>query len=155
MAKILEREIVREKSFSHKDTLEELSSQEKKEQAKTWLERAEGFLDAHQFDEALFAAEQVFQLDSENPEASRLIDEIKERARKEEREESLFVKSLYQEEIHSRIQRYTREAETAFREKRRGEARLTTEKILLLDPKNAKGKRLLARLERLTEEKAA
>lgn len=154
MAKILDREIVREKSFSRKDTLEELSSQEKREQVKTWLERAEGFLEAHQFDEALFATEQIFQLDSENPDASRLVDEIKERARKEEREEGLFVKNLYREEIHSRIQRYAREAEAALKEERWGAARLAVEKILLLDPKNAMGQRLWVRLERLTKEKA-
>jgi len=147
MAKILDREIAREKSLSRRDTLEELSSQEKGQQMKTWFERAEGFLEAHQFDEALFAAEQIFQLDPENPEASRLVDEIKEKARKQGREESLFVKHLYQQEIHSRIQRYTREAERALGEERCGAARLATEKVLLLDPKNRAGERLLALLD--------
>lgn len=147
MAKILDREIAREKFLSRHDTLEELSSQEKRLQMKTWLERAQGFLEVNQFDEALLAAEQVFQLDSENPEASRLIDEIKEKARRQGREESLFLKGLYNQEINSRIRRYTQQAKAWIQEERYGAARLAVEKILLLDPKNESGRRLLTQLD--------
>ena len=147
MAKILDREIAREKSLSRRDTLEELSSQEKRLQVKTWLERAQGFLEINQFDEALLAAEQVFLLDPENPEASRWVDEIKDKARKQGQEESLFLKDLYTQEIHLRIQRYTQQAETWLREGRWGAARLAIEKILFLDPKNRSGHRLLALLD--------
>lgn len=153
MAKILDQEIAREKSLSRKDTLEELSSQEKRQQMKTWLERAQGFLEVNQFDEALLAAEQVFQLDPENPEASHLIDEIQEKARRQGHEEGLFLKSLYQQEIHSRINRYTQQAEAWIREERWGAARLAVEKILLLDPENRVGLRLSSLLDK--KEKAA
>ena len=153
MAKVLDQEIAREKSLSRHDTLEELSSQEKRLQVKTWLERAQSFLEVNQFDEALLAAEQVFQLDPENPEASRLIDEIKQRARKQGQDESLFLKGLYNQEINSRIKRYTQQAEAWFREKRWGAARLAIEKILFLDPKNETGRQLLVQLDE--KEKAA
>lgn len=148
MAKVIEQEMVREWSFQPNEIPEEVPSSRKSLQIKTWLERSRGFLEVGEFDEALQAAERVFQLDPENPEASRLVDEIQEKAREEGREEDRILQEVYQQEIDARIQRYTQQAEADIRERRWGAARFAIEKLLTLDPKNAKGRKLLAILEK-------
>ena len=157
MAKAINRETASEKYLTGNPSpaltqpTEELDSREKEIQTKTWLERSRAFLEINQFEDALLAAERVFQFDPENSEASRLIDEIKEKARKQGKEDSLFLQSLYQEEVEKRIQRYTKQAESWLQDKKWGAARLAIEKILLLDPENEKGRRLLAMLGKKDE----
>ena len=126
---------------------EEWSSSEKSRQIKTWLERSRGYLEKGQFDEALQEAEQVFGIEADHLEASRLVDEIKEKARGRGEEEGLFLQSVYQEEIKERVGRYAAEAEAHLRAGRWGAARMATEKLLLLDPENREGHRLLALLD--------
>lgn len=149
MAKVLDREIVREKSLPLGKPPEEFNAKEKKLQIKTWLERSEGFLQAHEFDQALLSAEQVFQLDPGNLEASQKIDEIKAQARAEGKEESLFLQDLYDEEIQTRVHRYHEQAKAWLEAHRLGAARLAAEKILLLNPKDADARRLIAQLDRM------
>ena len=151
MAKILDQEIVRERALPTDKTPEEFTSKEKKLQIKTWLERSQEFLRLNQFDEALLAAEQVFQLDPGNSEASRLVDQIKGTARTQGRDESFFLQNLYDEEIQNRIQKYHQQAEEWMKAGRFGAARLALEKILILDPKDKKAQRLLLVLERKEE----
>ncbi len=126
---------------------EELTPQEISLEVKTWLERSRGFLEGNRFDEALQAAEQAFLFDPENLEASRLVDEIKLKAREEGAEESVFLQQLYQEEIEGRIRHYSEEADAWMKAGRWGAARMAVEKILFLDPDNFEGQRLLAVLE--------
>lgn len=148
MAKILDQEIAQEKSLLQHPLPEELLHEERRLQIKTWLERSQGFLEVQQFEEALLAAEQVFQLDPENREASHLVDKIKEEARQQGKEDSLFLQDLYQEEIDSRVKLYAQQAETWFQSNKPGAARLAAEKTLLLDPDNKKGLKILSLLER-------
>ena len=152
MAKVIEGNMVIEKTaLLEKKLPEELTRQERKLQVKTWLERGQAFLRENQFDEALLAAEQVFRLDPENPEASRLTDEIKGKARSQGREESLFLQDLYQQEVKARIEQYREEAEEHLRTDQLGAARLAIEKILLLEPKDAQAQKLLATLNKKEE----
>lgn len=151
MAKVLDREIVREKSLPQNKSPEEFNAQEKKLQIKTWLERSEGFLQVHEFDQALLSAEQVFQLDPGNLEASQMVDGIKAKARAEGKEESLFLQDLYEEEIQTRIRRYHEQAQTWLKANRLGAARLAVEKILLLDPKDREAHKLIAQLDRMED----
>lgn len=153
MARVIERELIRDKSLTPLPLLEEPDPHQKDMHVQTWLERSRGFLEINQFQEALGAAEQVFLVDPEHHEASRLVDEIKQKARKMGRDEELFLQELYDEEISRRIKNYLREAETAVQEQRERSARFLIEKVLILDPKNARGKRLLALLDQ--KEKAA
>lgn len=146
MAKVLDREITREKSLLRGTLPKDLPSSQRKLQIKTWIERSRSFLDLGQYDEALLAAEQVFSLDPENPEASRLIDQIKETAQREGKGESLFLQELYQEEIEIRIAQYIEQAEAWLEAGRFGAARLAIGKILILDPENLEGRRLLTQL---------
>ena len=149
MAQVIEREVRNEKSLAQApDILEELNSEQKSLQIKTWLERSRGFLEINQFEEAARAVEQVFLLDPDNLEASRLIDQIKDKATKEGHEEDLFLQDLYQKEINARMIRYGQQAENLIQQKKWGEARFVVEKILMLDPKNAKGRRLSAVLDK-------
>ncbi len=150
MAKVIEKETMTEKSIPELTKIpEELDSQEKSLAVKTWLERGQGFLQMNRFDEALQAAEQVFLLDPGNLEASRLVDEIKKNAREQGKEESVFVQSLYQEEIDRRIERYKEQASAALESHHYASARLAVEKLLVLDPKNRDGQRLLQALEQV------
>jgi hypothetical protein len=147
MAKIIEKETLAEKSVPGEALPEELGAEEKALAVKTWLERSQGFLQVNRLEEALQAAEQVFLLDPGNLEASRLVDEIKNRSREQGKEDSAFLQSLYQEEVERRIMRYTEEAQTSLDSRRFASARLAIEKILLLDPENREGERLLRALE--------
>lgn len=146
MAQVLDREIAREKSLFHESPPKDFPPGQRKLQIKTWIERSRSFLDLGQYDEALLAAEQVFSLDPENPEASRLIDQIKEVARRDGKGENLFLQELYQEEIETRIAQYAEQAEAWLEAGRFGAARLAIGKILILDPENPEGRRLLAQL---------
>lgn len=151
IAKVMDREIVQEKLAQQNILPEELTPKEKKNQIKTWLERSRSLLQVNQFEEALAAAEQVFRLDPDHLEASRLIDEIKDKAQKQGRADSLFLQRMYQQEIEDRIRRYIKQAEVWLQEKKWGAARFTIEKILVLDPKNPEGRRLLASLNEKRE----
>lgn len=147
IAEIIDREIVLEKSSHTPQAVEEMSADERRLQIKTWLERSRGFLQAHEFEQAILAAEQIFLLDPENREASRQIDEIKIRVRELGKDETLILEDVYKEEIQTRLERYDRQAETWLDTNRLGAARLTIEKMLLLDPENARAHALLALLE--------
>lgn len=148
MAKVIDKEIAKEKFLSEKHLPEELTPEEKTLQIKTWLERCQSFLEIGEFDEALLACDQVFLFDPENSEASRLMDKIRTKAKKDKGEESLFLQEIYQEEINKRIDRYIAQAEEWLNEGRTGAARLAVEKILLLDSENTRGQKLLERLDK-------
>lgn len=148
MAHVIDREIEKEKTSPESEIPEELTPEKKSLQIKTWLERSRGFLEINQLKEAQWAAEQVFQLDPQNLDASRLMDEIKMKAQKQGRDDELFLQELYQEEISTRIQSYIQQAETRIQDKQWAAARFAVEKILILDPKNVEGRRLLSVLDK-------
>ena len=136
MAEIIDREIVRHKELFDKKVMEELSEDEISGEARTWLERAKALMEVHQYDEALLAAEKVFQFDPDSGEASSLIDEIRQKALKEGKQELLVKRQIMQKEIKDRIGQYHEDAAQAIIEGRWGEAKLTVEKILLLEPED-------------------
>jgi len=148
MARLIEREVIQEKSANPFSAPEETTPDEKAQDIKTWLERSRGFLEANQFEEALWSAEQIFLLDPENRDASRLIDQIKERARKQGHDETIFLQELYEQEVSARIQNYLHQAEASIQEKKWGAARFAIEKVLVLDPQNGKAKGLLVVLNK-------
>ena len=154
MAKVLDREVMQEKALSKNRWPEELTSEERRLQAKTWLERAQSFLAVNEFDEAYLAAEKIFEFDPDNFEASHLLDQIKEKAQKQGAKESLFLRDFYQEEMNSRVERYAHEAKAWLQEGRWGMAQLAIEKILLLDPKNRQAQILLKQWESESKAKA-
>ena len=72
------------------------------------------------------------------------MDEIKEKTQKQGQSDELFLQTLYKDEISTRIQSYIQQADTRIQDKQWAAARFAVEKVLILDPKNAKGRRLLA-----------
>ena len=148
MAQVYDQQITEDKILSQSKAPEELKASEKSLQVKTLLERSRSLLEMNLLKEANDTAEEAIQLDPDNLEASRLLDEIKEKAQKLGREESLFLKNLYDEEVTSRIEKYVRQAEQSVKEKRWGAARLAVEKILLLDSRNSVAKKLLAEIDK-------
>lgn len=148
MVRLIEREVIQEKSQDPLSIPEEATPDQKSQGIKTWLERSQGFLEANQFEEALWSAEQIFLLDPENQDASRLVDRIKEQARKQGHDEELFLNELYKQEISARIQNYLHQAEVSILEKKWGAARFAIEKVLVLDPQNRKAKGLVTLLSK-------
>ena len=136
MAGILDKEIERQKEHLLPQAIEEMGSDEKQLEIKTWMERSRALFAAKQYDLALFAAEKVFLYDGENAGASELIDQIKAKALKEGKAETLFIHKMYKEEITDRLQQYREQAEELVAQGQFGQARFTVEKVLLLEPED-------------------
>ena len=134
MADILDKEIERQKEQLLPQAVEEMNKDEKRDEIKTWLERSSTLFEANQYDLALFAAEKVFLYDSDNNEASELIDKIKGKALKEGKADTLFIHKMYKEEIADRLVRYRKDASELLEQGQFGQARFAAEKVLLLEP---------------------
>lgn len=134
MAEILEAEIAQQKEVFEVKAPEEFTSEERKRETKTWLERSEALKEAEQYGEAMEAAEKVFIYDADNERASALLDEIRAKAIAEGKAERIVVKRMYQDEIHERVERYKVEARRWLDDGRWGAAKLALEKVLLLEP---------------------
>jgi tetratricopeptide (TPR) repeat protein len=147
MAEILNKEIERQKENLLPQAIEEMNSDEKRDEIKTWLERSRALYDANQYDLALFAAEKVFLYDAENNEASEMIDRIKAKALKEGKADTLFIHKMYQDEIADRLEQYRVQAEELVKEGRFGQAQFTAEKVLMLEPEDP---RALATLQEIS-----
>lgn len=146
MAQILDKEIERQKEQLLPQAIEEMNSDEKQQEIKTWLERSQTLFSMKQYDMALFAAEKVFLYDYENNEASELIDRIKGQALKEGKADTLFIHKMYKEEIADRLARYRNQGKELLDEGQFGQARFTAEKILLLEPEDPQALSLLGQI---------
>lgn len=136
MADILDKEIERQKEHLLPQAAEEMGADEKRTEVKTWMERSRALFQAKQYDLALFAAEKVFLYDNENSDASELIDQIRAKALKEGKADTLFIHKMYKEEIADRLQQYRQQAEDFVARGQFGQARFVVEKILLLEPED-------------------
>lgn len=155
MAQILDAEISRHKEAFDEKLREELTQEEKLEEARLWMDRAQSFLELGQYEEALFCAEKVFLYDSSSPQASQLIDKIRNQAVRKGKDEVSWIVRMKQEEIGQRIQLYRQTAEEALQEGRWGMAQLAVEKLLLLNPEDSEGLRLYDEIKQhLTREAA-
>ncbi len=146
MADILDKEIERQKEHLLPRAAEEMDDDEKQNEIKTWMERSRALFAAKQYDLALFAAEKVFLYDGESAIASELIDQIKAKALKEGKAETLFVHKMYKEEISDRLQQYRQQAEDLVTKGQFGQARFTVEKVLLLEPEDPQALTLYQRI---------
>ncbi|MBU9889226.1 MAG: DUF4919 domain-containing protein, partial [Candidatus Omnitrophica bacterium] len=66
MAKVLDKEIERQREHLLPQAIDEMGADEKQGEIKTWLERSRALFAQKQYDLALFAAEKVFLYDAEN-----------------------------------------------------------------------------------------
>ena len=147
MSEIMDQEIARQKMVFEADTVEDLTSDEKVEAVKTWLERGESFLNLRQYDEALLAAEKVFLYDPQNIKASQMIDRIKQQAYREGKADGLILNQMVEGEIQERISRYRQQAKDWIQIGRWGAARLAVEKILLLMPEDPEALKLYEKIK--------
>jgi len=146
MADILDKEIERQKEHLLPQAVEEMNTDDKQDQVKTWLERSRLLFNANQYDLALFAAEKVFLYDSENSAASELIDQIKAKALKEGKADTLFIHKMYKNEIADRLEQYRTQAEELVAKGQLGQAQFTAEKILMLEPEDPKALAVLQKI---------
>ncbi|MFH0984216.1 MAG: hypothetical protein V1882_01640 [Candidatus Omnitrophota bacterium] len=146
MGEILGKEIERQKDHLLPQAVEEMNADDKRDQVKTWLERSRTLFNANQYDLALFAAEKVFLYDGENSAASELIDQIREKALKEGKADTLFIHKMYKNEIADRLEQYRVQAEKLAAEGQLGQAQFTIEKILMLEPEDPKALSLLQKI---------
>lgn len=136
MAQIIDREIAREKEAFEPKAAEEFTYKEKADEARVWLDRSKTLFSIGRYEEAILAAEKVFLYDPDNLEASRLMDEVREKARREGKSDLLFLKRSAEDEIRERLETYRKQAKRWIREGKWGMAKLTVEKILLLVPED-------------------
>jgi Tfp pilus assembly protein PilF len=153
MAKILDKEIERQKENLLPQAIEEMSADDKSDEIKTWLERSRSLFEANQYDLALFAAEKVFLYDADNSTASELIDRIKAKALKEGKADSLFVHKMYKEEIADRLEQSRVQAEELVNQGKLGQAQFTAEKVLMLEPEDPKALAILQKIYSQMERK--
>lgn len=155
MGKILDKEIERQREHLLPQAVEEMGPDEKQNEIKTWLERSRALFAGKQYDLALFAAEKVFLYDGENNAASELIDQIKAKALKEGKAETLFIHKMYKEEIVDRLQQYRQQAEDFVAKGQFGQARFTVEKVLLLEPEDPQALALYQKILAQEEKRGA
>lgn len=146
MANILDKEIERQKEHLLPQAVEEMSADDKQDQVKTWLERSRALFNANQYDLALFAAEKVFLYDPNSDSASELIDQIKAKALKEGKADTLFIHKMYKNEIADRLEQYRTQAEALAAQGQWGQAQFTAEKILMLEPEDPKALAILQKV---------
>lgn len=146
MADILDKEIERQKEHLLPQAAEEMNASDKEDQIKTWLERSRALFNANQYDLALFAAEKVFLYDANDSAASELIDEIKGKAIKEGKADTLFIHKMYKNEIADRLEQYRTQAEELVAQGQLGQAQFTAEKILMLEPEDPKALAVLQKV---------
>jgi tetratricopeptide (TPR) repeat protein len=146
MADILDKEIERQKEHLLPQANDEMNADDKQDQVKTWLERSRSLFDANQYDLALFAAEKVFLYDADNSAASELIDQIKGKALKEGKADTLFIHKMYKNEIADRLEQYRTQAEDLASQGQLGQAQFTAEKILMLEPEDPKALSILQKI---------
>ncbi|MFA5168923.1 MAG: hypothetical protein WC530_10395 [Candidatus Omnitrophota bacterium] len=146
MADILEKEIERQKEHFLPQAIDEMNTDDKRDQIKTWLERSRALFNANQYDLALFAAEKVFLYDANNNTASELIDRIKAKALKEGKADTLFIHKMYKNEIADRLEQYRTQAEALAAGGQLGQAQFMAEKILMLEPEDPKALSILQKV---------
>jgi Flp pilus assembly protein TadD len=146
MADILDKEIERQKEHFLPQAIDEMNTDDKQDQIKTWLERSRTLFNANQYDLALFAAEKVFLYDANDSAASELIDQIKAKALKEGKAETLFIHKMYKNEIVDRLEQYRTQAENLAAQGQLGQAQFVAEKILMLEPEDPKALSILQKV---------
>ncbi len=125
----------------------EFSREEKNRQVKDLLMLGDQLMDAKDYARSLEAYEHVFTLDPENVRASAKIDLLKKQIGKESKSEAGVVGAVYDSEIQGRIHQYMVDVKNYLQQEKISQARLSLQKILLLDPFHKEAQKLLNQLE--------
>ena len=143
MAKILDEEIAQHMEIFKSKAVEEFTDDERENEIKTWLERGKALLEIGEYEEAMLAAENDFQYEPENQEASRLMDEIKRQGYKVGKKELFTSQELISEEVDDRIGIYRKQMRDWMMNGQRGAAGLAAKKILMLRPEDNEARNVL------------
>lgn len=143
MGQILNEEIAQHKEAFDSRSDDELSQSDKKAKIKTLLERSRSLLEMEEFDEAAQMAEMVFTYDAENRDASRLLDQITQRAWTVGKKEIADGQEIVKAEVDDRTLIYRRQAQGYMEEGQWGAAQMSIQKLLLLSPEDKEGLRML------------
>lgn len=155
MGKVLEAEIAEQKQILEETIVDEDDTEDSDKQVLTWLERAREFYHQAEYEQAILSAEEVFKYDPTNVEASRIIDAVKKQIHTEGKQEAVFLKNMYNDEISERVSRYKTEAKDRIGQGNYGQAKLLLQKALLLDPTDKEIPHLFEQLENDNGEKSA
>lgn len=147
MAEILEKEIAAQKQAFSERVPEEYDVQDKDDQIRTWLERAESFLRDKRYAEAMQSAEQVFTLDPDNAKASSLVDRIRGEALTGQVADKEFLKEMRHDELLLRAERYKNEAAAYLENGQLGAAELSIKKVLLIFPDDKEANQIYQRIQ--------
>lgn len=151
---IVDRDIAQEVENPSSKIIEELSPKEKQLEIERWLERAKTLRSLGQYDEAFYAAEQVFVYQPDHVAASHLLDEIQFEALESGRKNFRALNESAHREIQERVGNYFKQASQWMATNQLGAARLAVEKILLLEPQNEEALNLKRQIrKRLENEK--
>ena len=99
-------------------------------------------MDLKRYNEAVLAVEKAFSYDAENKKASKLMDEIKIHALQDGQQEVLVRQEMARGEITDRVTNYLEQAQAYIKAGSWGAARMTVDKIMLLQPENKKAIKL-------------
>ena len=117
------------------------------DQIKTLMERGNSLLEIGAYEEAAATIETIFQYDPNNAQASKLMDEIQGRAVKAGKQQISDHAEIVHTEVEGRVSLYKRQAKTWIAEHKWGAARLAVEKILMLQPEDEEGLKLLEEIQ--------
>ena len=131
--------------------LEELSPEEKQTMIQELLREGDQYRIQKSYNLANAAYEEVFTLEPNHPIASRRIDELKKQMLREGKHETQIVEGMYGGEINMRTQQYRAQADAFLKEGKLGQARLTLQKLLLLDPLDDQAQKKYQELSRTLE----
>lgn len=147
MGQILDEELTQHKDAFKKEAEEEFSQDRKKAEIKTLLERSRSLLEMGEYDAAAEAAESVFGYEAQNTEASRLLDQIKQRAWVSGKREIQDGQEIVKAEVDDRAVSYRRQAQGYAEDGQWGAAQMSIQKLLLLYPEDKEGLKLLEQIK--------
>lgn len=133
MAEIIDQEVQLDKAAGGPNVLS-MDNSAKAVEAEKWMERSRSYLALKHYDEAALAAEKVFLYEPYHVQASRLLDQIRDKSLQDGRTAYQAIERISEEEIEARIQNYRSQARGWIEQGKWGSASMAVEKILWLNP---------------------
>lgn len=131
----------------HLKVTEELTASEKQSMILELLAEGDRYSDEKNYNLANATYESIFFLDPQHQGASERIDRLKKRMMKEGKSETELVTRVYDSEIDMRVRTYLKQAKEFMNTGKIGQARLTLQKLLLINPLHEEAQGLYQELD--------
>ena len=131
---------------THSKLTEELTASEKQNMIRELMAEGDRYSEEKNYNLANAAYESIFLLDPTHQNASERIDRLKKRMMKEGKSETELVTRVYDSEIDIRVRAYLKQAKQFIAEGKLGQARLTLQKLLLINPLHEEAQKLYQKL---------